>query len=141
TTGLAGAIGNVGVTGQKAKGYSSHATPVGDPFSIDYVAHEMGHQFGGRHDFNNCNGAQGDAGSIAVDPGSGSTIMAYAGICGPTDLQPHSDPYFHSINYDQIIHYTTTGTGYAVAAKSPTGNTPPTVSAGANYTIPARTPF
>jgi hypothetical protein len=140
--GLAGAIGNVGVTGQKAKGYSSHSNPVGDPFTIDYVAHEMGHQFGGRHDFNNCGGSQGDSSALAVEPGSGNTIMAYAGICGAaTDLQPHSDPYFHSINYDQITAYTTSGTGYNVAVKTPTGNTPPTINAGSNYTIPARTPF
>ena len=139
--GLAGAIGNVGVTGQKAKGYSSHSSPVNDPFTIDYVAHEMGHQFGGRHNFNNCNGSQGDSSAIAVEVGSGSSIMSYAGICGSTNLQAHSDAMFNSINFDQIAAYTLGGTGYAVAQKTATGNTPPTVEAGANYTIPSRTPF
>ncbi|MGH7177580.1 MAG: reprolysin-like metallopeptidase, partial [Tepidisphaeraceae bacterium] len=140
--GLAGGIGTVGVTGQKGKGYSSHSSPVGDPFDIDYVAHEMGHQFGGRHTFNNCNLSQGDSSALAVEPGSGNTIMSYAGICGSTNLQAHSDAYFHSLNYDQIIAYTTSGGGgYASAAKTATGNTPPTISAGSNYTIPDQTPF
>jgi hypothetical protein len=139
--GLAGAIGNVGVTGQKAKGYSSHSNPVNDPFSIDYVAHEMGHQYGGRHNYANCQGGAGDSSALAVEGGSGSSIMSYAGICGANNLQAHSDAMFNSINFDQMVAYTTSGTGYAAALKTPTGNTPPTVEAGLNYTIPARTPF
>lgn len=139
--GLAGAIGNVGVTGQKAKGYSSHSNPINDPFTIDYVAHEMGHQFGGRHNFNNCNGSQGDSSSLANEPGSGSAIMSYAGICGSTNLQAHSDAMFNSINFDQIVAYTTSGVGYTAAQKTATGNTIPTVEAGPNYNIPANTPF
>jgi hypothetical protein len=139
--GLAGAIGNVCVTGQKAKGYSSHSSPINDPFNIDYVAHELGHQFGGRHNFNNCSGGQGDAAALAVEVGSGNTIMSYAGICGSTNLQAHSDAYFNSINHDQIVAYTHSGNGNLVPDQSPTGNTIPSLSAGSNYTIPANTPF
>jgi len=140
--GLAGAIGNVGVTGQKAKGYSSHNSPIGDPFAVDYVIHEMGHQFGGRHTFSNCSGGAGDSGIYAVEPGSGSTIMGYAGIC-TNNLQAHSDAMFHSLNFDQIIAYTTTpgSAGNTSADIVSTSNNVPSVDAGLNYTIPANTPF
>ena len=139
--GLAGGIGTVGRVGIKAQGYSSKLSPTGDPFTVDYVAHEVGHQFGGRHTFSNCGGGPGDSGSIAVEPGSGSTIMAYAGICGGTNLQANSDAMMHSINADQIQLYLSAGAGFTSATNIPTGNTIPVVNAGPDYNIPANTFF
>ncbi len=119
----------------KGSGFTSpaDAIPAGDNFDIDYVAHEMGHQFGGNHTFTHSN-----EGTIAqVEPGSGSTIMGYAGIT-TLDVQPHSDPYFHAVSIQQITNYIKTTTCQTNTA---TGNAIPTANAGLDYTIPKSTPF
>ena len=110
------------------------AIPQGDNFDIDYVAHEFGHQFGGNHTFTFSNEGTG----AQMEPGSGSTIMGYAGITGSTDVQAHSDAYFHAISIQQITNYVKTTTCQTNTA---TGNAIPTASAGLDYTTPKGTPF
>ncbi len=136
-------LGCVCSASNKARGITGSPTPVGDPYDIDYVAHEMGHQFGGNHTFNavtnSCSGNRNA--STSVEPGSGITIMAYAGICGTNDLAPNSIAYFHAISYDEIVNFTNTGGGNACAATTTTGNNPPVVTGAVTYTVPKSTPF
>ncbi|HEX5691462.1 MAG TPA: zinc-dependent metalloprotease family protein, partial [Roseiflexaceae bacterium] len=135
--------GCVCLNGNKARGVTGRPTPIGDPFDVDYVAHEIGHQFGARHTWNGTQrGCVTDQHSAlsAFEPGSGSTIMGYAGICDSDDLQSYSDPYFHGISIDDIVGYTTTGSGNCPNAVG-SGNGIPSTNAGSDYTIPTRTPF
>ena len=135
---------SVGKTDQKARGVTGSPKPVGDPFDVDYVAHEMGHQFGANHTFNaiteSC-GAGNRNKTTAYEPGSGSTIMGYAGICGESDLQKNSNSYFHAASLEEIIDYVTSDEIKAVPRITPTNNHPPGVVAGQKFIIPKGTPF
>ncbi|SHL70520.1 Por secretion system C-terminal sorting domain-containing protein [Chryseobacterium contaminans] len=133
--GNAGCIGCICTNGSKGSGYTSpaDAIPSGDNFDIDYVAHEMGHQFGGNHTFSMNNEGTG----ANMEPGSGSTIMGYAGITSQ-DVQPHSDAFFHAISIQQITNNIKAKT---CSVNTNTGNSIPTANAGLDYTIPKGTPF
>ena len=133
--GNAGCIGCICVNGSKGSGITSPADniPSGDNFDIDYVAHEMGHQFGGNHTFSMNNESTG----ANMEPGSGSTIMGYAGITSQ-DIQAHSDALFHAISIQQITNNVKSKT---CSVNTPTGNSIPTANAGSDYTIPKSTPF
>lgn len=133
--GDAGCIGCVCVDNKKGRAYTSHTSPEGDNFDVDYVAHEMGHQFGGNHTWT----YSGNEGSnTQMEPGSGSTIMGYAGITGATDVQAHSNAYFHAISIEQITNYIKTT---SCQTNTLTGNNVPTALAGSDFIIPKSTPF
>ncbi|MEM7584038.1 MAG: reprolysin-like metallopeptidase [Acidobacteriota bacterium] len=141
-----GGVASLGVpcvAGVKARGVTGLGAPTGDVFWVDFVAHEMGHQWDGLHTFNGSTGscANQRSGSAAYEPGSGTTIQAYAGICGSQNIQPNSDDHFHTFSYQEIVTYITAGAGNNCDAPTATGNTPPTVDAGPSYTIPINTPF
>jgi chitodextrinase len=119
----------------KGSGFTSPADgiPAGDNFDVDYVAHEMGHQFGANHTFTHSNEGTG----VQMEPGSGSTIMGYAGIT-TKDVQAHSDAYFHAVSIQQVTNNLKTKT---CSVNTSTGNSVPVVNAGLDYTIPKSTPF
>ncbi len=149
TTG-AGGLSSVGVVCDstfKAHSVTGLSQPFGDGYDVDYVSHEIGHEFGANHTFNNnyqgaCNG---NAVTLdALEPGSGSTIMAYAGICTGDNIQSHSDAYFHSASLIEISDYINdplrggkcpvkTLTGNKLVYRDPLPKT--------NFSIPAFTPF
>jgi subtilisin-like proprotein convertase family protein len=131
-------------TDEKAKGVSGSSFPVGDAFDIDFVAHEIGHQFGAAHTFNGILGscAGNHNAPTAFEPGSGSTIMAYAGICGSDNIVLQSDAYFHGGSYDQIVKFVKDESGSVCGSTIATNNLPPNVSAvEGGFYIPANTPF
>lgn len=107
--------------------------PEGDTFDIDFVAHELGHQLGATHTFSYVLEKQG----TSVEPGSGSTIMGYAGIT-TADVQQHSDAYFHAISIDQIQKKMQ---AVSCDKEIPIANQPPVIQPLAAYTIPKSTAF
>lgn len=133
----------------KAQAYTGTPTPDNDGFYIDFVAHELGHQLNASHSFNGTTASCGGVnrvGAAAVEPGSGSTIMGYAGICGEEDLQSNSDATFHGLSIQQMNEFITLGEGSQCGLLTATGNNPPNVVAGDSpgngvSIIPAATPF
>ncbi len=128
---------------KKAMGVTGAQNPQGDAFDIDYVAHEIGHQFGADHTFNSIQSACGNGNRVAAsayEPGSGSTVMGYAGLCGSDNLQSQGDVYFHARSLEQITAFLESGG--TCGTTSATGQTPPSLPAfAASYSIPYLTPF
>lgn len=137
-------LGAVCSNNGKGRGVTGSPYPLTDSFYIDYVAHEMGHQFGANHTFNaNANNSGSCAGNrnadTAVEPGSGTTIMAYAGICENADVQTNSDPYFHAVSLKEMMDYITSSANCATIVNI--ANNEPVIAAIPNRTIPKSTAF
>lgn len=141
--GDAGCIGCVCVnpisaTDRNAKGSAftspSDDVPEGDAFDIDFVAHEMGHQLGASHTFS----FDIEGTGVNVEPGSGSTIMGYAGVTDEFNIQNFSDDYFA---YASILEIQNNLAAKSCPVSTPILNNPPTIDAGPDYTIPISTPF
>ncbi len=122
----------------KARAMTGLGNPINDPFYVDYVSHEMGHQFGGNHtQNNNCN----RSGNTAWEPGSASTIMGYAGICSP-NVQNNSDDHFHGGSIGEVLSFIQNGGGANCGTNEDISNDAPIISLASNfYTLPVATPF
>jgi hypothetical protein len=140
---------SAGTNGIKGEGASGTTTPFGRGFELLSI-HEFAHQLGASHSFN---GVEGNCvernAATAWEPGSGSTIMGYAGICPAVfntppsgdNLQNDADPYFHAGSIDQMVSHLESLDGMGVGTISSNVNQIPTVSAGNDFTIPAGTSF
>ena len=135
--------GTACVAGRKAMGYSGLPRPTTEFFAIQLVAHEIGHQFHANHTYNattrSCE--RWRHALTAWEPGSGSTIMSYAGICAEENVARRGDDYFHTGSLDEILAYVSLGAGADCGEVAASGNRPPTADAGRRYKIPAETPF
>ena len=131
------------IKGLKAAGATTSSSPSGSTFDLVLLAHELGHQLGANHSFNSSEGANcsnGRSGEVAVEPGSGSSIMAYTGLCGSDNLiEDPRDDYFHFASITQINNYTRSGSGSSCGTNS--NISVPTATAGADLKVPANTPF
>ena len=131
--GNAGAIGSFCNDDVKGSAWSASTEPEGSDF-VNLVAHEMGHQLGAFHTFSMDN--EGTGGN--VEPGSGTTIMSYAGVTGPNDVAVAADNYYHHVSIQQGLAYLQSQSCHVDTAIE---NTVPTVSAIPDVTIPIGTPF
>ena len=140
TAGGAAQTGGILYAKLKAMGASGIPKPFGEPFSVDYVAHEMGHQLGADHIFNGIRCPKDTRNKhYSYEPGSGSTIMSYAGLCKQDDIQLHPDPYFNNNSYIQIQN---TLIKADFLDSLPTSNHYPQALVDNHvYTIPVQTPF
>ncbi len=120
----------------KAKGATGLSNPVGEYFNVSLLSHELGHQFGANHtqssDVN-------ENFPTAVEPGSGSTIMSYAGIA-PPNIQNQADAMFHYISISEVSSTFTTSTG-SCAQDITIANDAPVIQSISDHTIPKSTPF
>lgn len=127
-------VGVICNNNSKGAGWTAHNFPEGDKFDIDYVAHEMGHQLGAGHSYT-YRSSQADQ---KVEPGSGSTIMAYTGITTASDVQFNSNDYYHTNSITQIK---TKLNSLSCGVNTPFIEAAPAINAGLDYTIPKSTAF
>ena len=131
--GNAGAIGAFCDDDVKGSAWSASTQPEGGYF-VNLVAHEMGHQLGANHTFS----MRTEGTGTNIEPGSGTTIMSYAGITGPDDVALSGDDYYHNVSILQGLNYLK---GQSCHVNEDIDNNVPTVKALENYTIPVGTPF
>ena len=132
--GNAGFIGSVCRDNQKGSAFASGFIPEGDVFDLDFVAHELGHQFGANHTWS----FESEGTGVQAEPASGTTIMGYAGIVPGNDVQPNGDDYLHHNSIVQIRNYLET---VSCGTDVPLTNAPPTVTPIGDFIVPKGTAF
>lgn len=122
-------------------GYKGSAVSTPDPTAtwrhLKVMCHELGHNCGAFHTM--AGPGCGGPSETSYEPGSGSTIMSYAGKCGPYNVLDYAEPYFHIGSVEQMAD--TVRDRPSCGTSAATGNRLPSADAGPDYTIPLRTPF
>lgn len=142
TDGVAGiAFGGSVCRGNKGGGVSCVGTSDVSNFIIQTGAHEVGHQFSGGHSWDNCPGNETQrAAEVAFEPGSGSTILSYSGLCGSNNVQGPNDDYFHVGNINQFYDFVEASSCGLIEVSD--NNSPDLfVDIPEGLTIPISTPF
>ncbi|MCL6274616.1 M12 family metallo-peptidase [Muricauda sp. 2012CJ35-5] len=132
--GNAGFIGSVCVDNSKGSAFSAAFIPEGDVFDLDFVSHELGHQFGANHTWS----FESEGTGVQAEPASGTTIMGYAGIVPGNNVTPTGSDYFHFYSIQQVSTYLQT-----VSCAEETGltNNPPVLTPVGDFVIPKGTAF
>lgn len=128
----------------KGNGVTCHRTESISVVVTRIAAHEVGHQFSASHSWNNCpSSATQRSSGTAFEPGSGSTIMSYAGSCGADNVIGDNEDYFHVGSLEQMYQKTqSTGNAYTCAQRTITSNRLPVLKMPTQtYIIPVLTPF
>ncbi len=111
--------------------------------ALRIMTHEIAHQFAVSHSWNNCPGSDNQrAGGTALEPGSGTTIMSYAGACGNQNIGGEQ-AYYHVGSLEQFLTFTQVTGAADCATIVETDNFTPEVSIDYtdDFTIPVSTPF
>lgn len=140
-----GGVANLGSVCSDGNGSGVTCNP-GSGLNVGTAAHEMGHQFTASHTFDNCPNPFGEnaRSSTGFEPGSGSTIMSYAGGCGNQNIQNGEDLYYHVNSLQQMTNFTRRGNGGVCPVIETTANHEPELQIRHplnGLTIPILTPF
>jgi len=143
-TDLAGVASGTVCSENKARGVTCHNQSLVEEVTRT-MTHEIGHQFSCGHSWNNCPPSQ-DQLSVenAFEPGSGSTIMAYQGLCGAANNVPEPiGLYFNIGSLEDAIFFSREGGGSTCGETISTDNNKPvlTLNYEDGFYIPISTPF
>lgn len=111
--------------------------------ALRIMAHEIAHQFSVSHTWNTCPGSEGQrAGQTAFEPGSGTTIMSYAGTCSDQNIGGEQ-AYYHVGSLEQFLRFTREGGAAGCATVVETDNFTPEVDFDYedDFYMPISTPF
>ena len=142
-----GVTGLAYLAGVCSENKASGVTCLFDDDLVDFrktLYHEVGHQLGANHTWSNCGeGTNEDQrhAPTAVEPGGGSTIMSYGGICGPFNIVGAPQDNLHGISILEIKQTLASDT-ITCYDQIPIENTSPVVSVRMDsFVIPILTPF